>query len=37
MLAACLTSFAQQPVKTDPAILRQFMDMRFGMFVHWGR
>lgn len=30
------TLFAQAPVKTDPAVLRQFMDMRFGMFIHWG-
>lgn len=29
-------SSAQTPVKTDPAVLKQFMDMRFGMFIHWG-
>lgn len=36
MMLYCGGSFAQSPAKTDPAVLRQFMDMRFGMFVHWG-
>ncbi|WP_126248211.1 alpha-L-fucosidase [Chitinophaga rhizosphaerae] len=36
LMLYCGGTFAQSPVKTDPAVLRQFMDMRFGMFVHWG-
>jgi hypothetical protein len=32
-------SIAQQKtvvVKTAPAVLQDFMDQRFGMFIHWG-
>ncbi|WP_341837160.1 alpha-L-fucosidase [Chitinophaga pollutisoli] len=39
-LLAAVCSFGassgQTPAKTDPAVLKQFMDMRFGMFIHWG-
>lgn len=24
------------PVKTSAAVMKQFMDLRFGMFIHWG-
>lgn len=38
LLALCCHSalFAQAPVKTSPAVMKEFMDKRFGMFIHWG-
>ena len=36
LLAATLVASAKAQVKTDPAVMKDFMDQRFGMFIHWG-
>ncbi len=31
-----LSNFANAQTKTNPAVMKDFMDKRFGMFIHWG-
>ena len=36
LLFSLLSSFANAQTKTNPAVMKDFMDKRFGMFIHWG-
>ncbi|MNK56569.1 Alpha-L-fucosidase [compost metagenome] len=36
LLFGLLSNLAYAQTKTNPAVMKDFMDKRFGMFIHWG-